>query len=150
MNERRFRNKVQKARGLREEIRKNRFLGTETSGDTFQVLNDREEEGEQLTMLNNLMDDAQKEFCDDFTLKGLANENEWIGGIKCTKVEFKLIFGENEWGVFDNPKKVEAQHKELNKMRNKLEKIGKKALPKLTIEEGLMANALSGNYSPKN
>jgi hypothetical protein len=156
MNERKFRNKVQKARNLREEIRKNRFLGTETSADTFQILNDREREGEQLTQLNTLMDDTQKEFCEDFSLKGLANESEWIGGIKCTKVGFvgKQDGGLDEilntWLVLDNAKKVEGQHKELNKMRNKLEKISKKALPKLTIDEELMANALGGNYSPKN
>jgi hypothetical protein len=141
MTDRKFRNRVQKIRLLRDEVRKNRFLGTENLGGEYKILGDRSEEPKKLQELNKSMDAAQLEFCEDYQLKRLSNKDEWLGDIVCTKVEF--LQG-TEWVVADNPKKVALQHKEVNKLTNKMEKLLKKSESNRTLEEELMVNALTG------
>lgn len=167
MSDRKFRNRVQKARELRETIRQNRFIGMDSDGH---IIKDRYAEHENLAELNRHLNETLAEFglIDEAVkaTKSIQRPEEFIDEIVCTKVqptEQKPVpdgdgtYAGN-WKVVDNTKKVEAQKKEITKIRNKQEKLEKKLFTYegwekpvgLSIEENLMLSALNGEYLPKN
>ena len=172
MSDRKFRNRVQKARELRETIRQNRFIGMDSDGH---IIKDRGAEHENLAELNRHLNETLAEFglIDKAVkaTKSIQRPEEFIDEIVCTKVqptEQKPVpdgdgtYAGN-WKVVDNTKKVEAQQKEITKMENKKAKLEKKSLDRvlnrlggsppprtLSVEDRLMLNALSGDYLPKN
>ena len=140
MTDRKFRNRVQKARNMREEIRKNRFLGIDGDGV---VIQDRSEELKNLLALNKHMSEVQIEFDmmpDD--LNHLSEGDALIEDMIATKVAYD---GKN-WDVVVNEKKLEGQRKEVSKLNNKLTKLLKKN--ELGLEENIMVLALEGGFSP--
>lgn len=178
MSDRKFRNRVQKARELRETIRQNRFIGMDSDGH---IIKDRwSAEKENLAELNRHLNETLAEFglIDEAVkaTKSIQRPEEFIDEIVCTKVqptEQKPVpdgdgtYAGN-WKVVDNTKKVEAQQKEITKIRNKQDKLAKKVAAayqvvggvkdtywdgtrwRLSIEEDLMLSALNGEYLPKN
>ena len=166
MSDRKFRNRVQKARELRETIRQNRFIGMDSDGH---IIKDRGAEHENLAELNRHLNETLAEFglIDEAVkaTKSIQRPDEFIDEIVCTKVqptEQKPVpdgdgtYAGN-WKVVDNTKKVEAQQKEITKIRNKQEKLEKKHEAKkqqrggrMSIEDDLMLSALNGEYLPKN
>ena len=165
MTDRKFRNRVQRARKMREEIRKNRFIGIDQDGV---IISDRTEEEQHLAQLNEHLNASLQEFnlldAAVAQVKSIAKPEEYIDDLVCTKVapteqlpvpdddgivraESKKGSYAGNWKVIQNTKKVEAQMKEITKMGNKKAKLEKKAE---LVEERLMLNALSGEYLPKN
>jgi hypothetical protein len=143
MTDRKFRNRVQTAREMREEIRKNRFLGLDGDGA---VIQDRSGELKNLLALNKHMSEVQIEFGispDD--LNHLSEGNALIEDMCATKVSFD---GKN-WDVVVNEKKLEAQGKEITKLENKLKKLLKKEelWGSLDADDEIMVIALQGGLS---
>ncbi len=156
MTDRKFRNRVQKARKMREQIRQNRFIGMDQDGV---IISDRTEEEQHLAQLNEHLNASLQEFnlLDSAVaqVKSIGKPEEYIDDLVCTKVapteQLPVPDGDGSyagnWKVIQNTKKVEAQKKEITKMENKKAKLEKKAE---SVEERLMLNALSGEYLPKN
>lgn len=154
MTDRKFRNRVQKARKMREQIRKNRFIGMDQDGV---IISDRTEEEQHLAQLNEHLDKSLREFnlleAAVKQVKSIAEPEEYIDDLVCTKVapteQLPVPDGDGSyagnWKVIKNTKKVEAQMKEITKMNNKKAKLEKKAE---SVEERLMLNALNGEYLP--
>ena len=125
---------------MREQIRKNRFLGIDGDGV---VIQDRSDELVNLLNLNEHMDKTQVEY--DIRPDDLNHLSEGDGLIK-DMIATKVAFDGKDWDVVVNDKKLEGQKKELTKLENKLGKLLKKEeLPHI---DGIMALALQGGFSP--
>ena len=128
---------------MREEIRKNRFLGLDRDGV---VIQDRSKELQNLLALNNHMNEVQIEFgINPNDLNHLSEGNALIEDMCATKVSFD---GKN-WDVVVNEKKLEAQGKEITKLENKLKKLLKKeeVWGSLDSNDEIMILALQGGLS---
>ena len=140
MTDRKFRNRVQKAREMREQIRKNRFLGLDDDGV---IIQDRSDEIANLLKLNEHMNTTQAEY--DITPKDLNRLSEGDALIE-DMIATKVAFDGKDWDVVVNEKKLEGQKKELTKLENKLGKLLKKE--ELSTIDEIMALALQGGLSP--
>jgi hypothetical protein len=131
---------VQKAREMREQIRKNRFLGLDDDGV---IIQDRSDELANLLKLNEHMNTTQAEY--DITPKDLNRLSEGDALIE-DMIATKVAFDGKDWDVVVNEKKLEGQKKELTKLENKLGKLLKKE--ELSTIDEIMALALQGGLSP--